>query len=119
MVTWSLLDQYEPEVLILVAGADPMMRPLQCQMWETFSVIWHRGTRWELGCSSAPGIACNRATADLLVSSPLLDSDYRLLKPVHANSPARASAVARQSKRLRHPPRRPPWGVGVLECRLA
>jgi NAD(P)-dependent dehydrogenase (short-subunit alcohol dehydrogenase family) len=27
-VAWSLLDQYEPEVLILVAGANPVMRPL-------------------------------------------------------------------------------------------
>ncbi len=40
-VAWSLLDQYGPEVLILVAGANPMMRPLQYQTWETFSVNWH------------------------------------------------------------------------------
>ena len=32
---------YEPEVLILVAGANPVMRPLQYQTWETFSVNWH------------------------------------------------------------------------------
>ena len=38
---WSLLDQYKPEVLILVAGANPVMRPLQHQTWETFSVNWH------------------------------------------------------------------------------
>jgi NADP-dependent 3-hydroxy acid dehydrogenase YdfG len=38
-VAWSLLDQYEPEVLILVAGAKPVMRPLQQQTWE--SVNWH------------------------------------------------------------------------------
>jgi NAD(P)-dependent dehydrogenase (short-subunit alcohol dehydrogenase family) len=37
----SLLDQYEPEVLVLVAGANPLMRPLQDQTWETFSVNWH------------------------------------------------------------------------------
>jgi NAD(P)-dependent dehydrogenase (short-subunit alcohol dehydrogenase family) len=37
---WSLLDQYEPEVLILVAGASPVMQPLQYQTWETFSVNW-------------------------------------------------------------------------------
>src|SRR3981081_954966 len=30
-VPWSLLEQYEPEVLILVAGAIPVMRPLQYQ----------------------------------------------------------------------------------------
>jgi NAD(P)-dependent dehydrogenase (short-subunit alcohol dehydrogenase family) len=40
-VARSLLDQYEPEVLILVAGANPVMRPLQDQTWETFSVNWH------------------------------------------------------------------------------
>src|SRR6266403_3967059 len=40
-VACSLLDHYEPEVLILVAGANPVMRPLQHQTWETFSVNWH------------------------------------------------------------------------------
>jgi NADP-dependent 3-hydroxy acid dehydrogenase YdfG len=40
-VAWSLLDHYEPEVLILVAGANPAMRPLQHQTWETFSVNWN------------------------------------------------------------------------------
>jgi NAD(P)-dependent dehydrogenase (short-subunit alcohol dehydrogenase family) len=38
---WSLLDHYEPQVLILVAGANPVMHPLQHQTWETFSVNWH------------------------------------------------------------------------------
>jgi len=40
-VAWNLLDQYDPEVVILVAGANPVMRPLQHQTWETFSVNWH------------------------------------------------------------------------------
>ena len=40
-VAWSLLDSYEPEVLILVAGANPVLRPLQYQTWETFSASWH------------------------------------------------------------------------------
>jgi 3-oxoacyl-[acyl-carrier protein] reductase len=40
-VAWSLLDQYEPEVLILVAGAKPVMHPLRYQTWETFSIHWH------------------------------------------------------------------------------
>lgn len=39
-VAWNLLDQYEPEVLVLVAGANPVMRPLQDQTWATFSVNW-------------------------------------------------------------------------------
>jgi NAD(P)-dependent dehydrogenase (short-subunit alcohol dehydrogenase family) len=40
-VAWNLVDHYEPQVLILVAGANPVMRPLQDQTWETFSVNWH------------------------------------------------------------------------------
>src|SRR3954467_11778174 len=40
-VAWSLLDRYEPEVLILGAGANPVMRPLQHQTWETFSANWN------------------------------------------------------------------------------
>jgi NAD(P)-dependent dehydrogenase (short-subunit alcohol dehydrogenase family) len=37
----SVLDQYDPNVLILVAGAEPVNRPLQDHTWETFSVNWH------------------------------------------------------------------------------
>jgi 3-oxoacyl-[acyl-carrier protein] reductase len=44
-VAASLLDRYEPEVLILVAGASPHMRPLQQQTWETFSVNWDTDVR--------------------------------------------------------------------------
>jgi NAD(P)-dependent dehydrogenase (short-subunit alcohol dehydrogenase family) len=40
-VAWSVLDQHDPNVLILVAGANPVMRPLQHQTWETFSANWH------------------------------------------------------------------------------
>jgi 3-oxoacyl-[acyl-carrier protein] reductase len=41
----SLLDRYEPDVVILVAGATPHMRPLQHQTWETFSVNWQTDVR--------------------------------------------------------------------------
>jgi NAD(P)-dependent dehydrogenase (short-subunit alcohol dehydrogenase family) len=41
----SLLDRYDPEVIILVAGATPYMRPLQHQTWETFSVNWETDVR--------------------------------------------------------------------------
>ena len=40
-VAWNLLDQYDPEVVILVAGATPVMRPFHHQTWETFSVNWN------------------------------------------------------------------------------
>jgi 3-oxoacyl-[acyl-carrier protein] reductase len=44
-VAGSLLDRYEPQVVILVAGASPHMRPLQEQTWETFSVNWQTDVR--------------------------------------------------------------------------
>jgi NAD(P)-dependent dehydrogenase (short-subunit alcohol dehydrogenase family) len=44
-VAADLLDRYEPEVVILVAGAGPHMRPLQQHTWETFSVNWHTDVR--------------------------------------------------------------------------
>jgi NAD(P)-dependent dehydrogenase (short-subunit alcohol dehydrogenase family) len=40
-VAGVLLDRYEPQTLVLVAGASPSIRPLQDQTWETFSVNWH------------------------------------------------------------------------------
>ncbi|HEV8460590.1 MAG TPA: SDR family oxidoreductase [Gaiellaceae bacterium] len=40
-VAGSLLDRYDPDTLVLVAGAMPFSRPLQDHTWETFSVNWH------------------------------------------------------------------------------
>src|SRR5258708_36841070 len=40
-VAWNLGDQYEPEVLIRVAGANPGRRPLQDQTGGPFSANWH------------------------------------------------------------------------------
>jgi NAD(P)-dependent dehydrogenase (short-subunit alcohol dehydrogenase family) len=44
-VAGSLLDRYEPQVIVLVAGATPHMRPLQHQTWETFGVNWETDVR--------------------------------------------------------------------------
>jgi 3-oxoacyl-[acyl-carrier protein] reductase len=44
-VAARLLDRYEPEAIILVAGATVHMRPLQQQTWETFSVNWQTDVR--------------------------------------------------------------------------
>jgi hypothetical protein len=41
----SLLDRYEPDAVVLVAGASPRMRPLQEQTWETFSANWQTDVR--------------------------------------------------------------------------
>src|SRR5262245_8297890 len=40
-----LLDRYEPQTVIIVAGATPHMRPLQQQTWETFSLPWQTDVR--------------------------------------------------------------------------
>ncbi|MEP7019722.1 MAG: SDR family oxidoreductase [Pseudonocardiales bacterium] len=40
-VAGQLLDTYQPQVVILVAGAPPAILSLQEQTWETFSVNWH------------------------------------------------------------------------------
>jgi NAD(P)-dependent dehydrogenase (short-subunit alcohol dehydrogenase family) len=40
-----LLDRYEPDVIVLVAGATPLMRPLQQHTWETFSANWQSDVR--------------------------------------------------------------------------
>jgi 3-oxoacyl-[acyl-carrier protein] reductase len=44
-VAGRLLDRYEPDAVVLVAGASPHMRPLQHQTWETFSVNWETDVR--------------------------------------------------------------------------
>jgi NAD(P)-dependent dehydrogenase (short-subunit alcohol dehydrogenase family) len=44
-VAGRLFDRYEPDAVVLVAGASPVMRPLQQQSWETFSVNWHADVR--------------------------------------------------------------------------
>lgn len=44
-VAWGLVDKYEPSILVLVAGANPVMRPLHEHTWETFSVNWSTDVR--------------------------------------------------------------------------
>ena len=44
-VAGSLLDRYEPQVVVLVAGARPLIRPLQRHTWETFSANWQSDVR--------------------------------------------------------------------------
>ena len=41
----SLIDRYQPRNLVLVAGASPLVRPVQHQTWETFSVNWQTDVR--------------------------------------------------------------------------
>jgi NAD(P)-dependent dehydrogenase (short-subunit alcohol dehydrogenase family) len=44
-VAGSLLDRYEPDAVILVAGARPVIAPLQDQTWDTFSINWQTDVR--------------------------------------------------------------------------
>jgi NAD(P)-dependent dehydrogenase (short-subunit alcohol dehydrogenase family) len=44
-VAGALLDRHEPDVVVLVAGASPLPRPLQHHTWESFSVNWHTDVR--------------------------------------------------------------------------
>lgn len=41
----TLLDRHEPQTLVLVAGATPLMRPLARHTWETFSANWQTDVR--------------------------------------------------------------------------
>lgn len=41
----DLLGRYDPDTVVLVAGARPLMRPLHNQTWETFSVNWETDVR--------------------------------------------------------------------------
>jgi len=40
-----LIDRHRPRNLVLVAGASPLVRPLQHQTWETFSANWETDVR--------------------------------------------------------------------------
>jgi NAD(P)-dependent dehydrogenase (short-subunit alcohol dehydrogenase family) len=44
-VAGSLIDRYQPRAVVLVAGANPVIAPLQEQTWESFSVNWHTDVR--------------------------------------------------------------------------
>jgi NAD(P)-dependent dehydrogenase (short-subunit alcohol dehydrogenase family) len=41
----SLLDRHDPLAVVLVAGASPVLNPLQDQTWESFSVNWNADVR--------------------------------------------------------------------------
>src|SRR6267143_2594112 len=44
-VPGKLLRQYRPEIVALVAGAAPSLRPLHRQTWESFSMNWNTDVR--------------------------------------------------------------------------
>ena len=44
-VPGRLIDRYRPRNLVLVAGASPLVRPIQRHTWETFSANWETDVR--------------------------------------------------------------------------
>jgi 3-oxoacyl-[acyl-carrier protein] reductase len=44
-VAARLIDRYDPDIVVLVAGATPHMRSLQQQTWDTFSIHWQTDVR--------------------------------------------------------------------------
>jgi NAD(P)-dependent dehydrogenase (short-subunit alcohol dehydrogenase family) len=40
-----LLAQHQPQIVVLNAGATPVVRPLNEQTWETFTINWHTDVR--------------------------------------------------------------------------
>jgi NAD(P)-dependent dehydrogenase (short-subunit alcohol dehydrogenase family) len=49
VVAGTLLDRYQPDTLVLNAGAAPLMRPLQHLTWEAFSRNWDVDVRHAFG----------------------------------------------------------------------
>jgi len=41
----QLVDRHQPDILALVAGASPLLRPLHQQTWDTFSLNWDSDVR--------------------------------------------------------------------------
>jgi NAD(P)-dependent dehydrogenase (short-subunit alcohol dehydrogenase family) len=44
-VAATVLDRHAPTILIIAAGASPLMRPLQNHTWDTFSSVWNTDVR--------------------------------------------------------------------------
>lgn len=45
VVAGQLLGQHDPDVVALIAGAAPLLRPIQHHTWETFSSNWQTDVR--------------------------------------------------------------------------
>ncbi len=42
---WHILRDYRPNLVVLVAGASPLLRPIHLHTWETFSLNWSVDTK--------------------------------------------------------------------------
>ena len=65
-----LLDEYQPGLLVLNAGAAPLLRPLQQQSWESFSRPWDTDVRQAFAWSrEALGTPLGKGSTVIAVSS--------------------------------------------------
>ena len=53
----ELIGRYQPEILVVVAGAVPVNRPLHEHTWETFSVNWNADVKIAFGWLKAALLA--------------------------------------------------------------
>jgi NAD(P)-dependent dehydrogenase (short-subunit alcohol dehydrogenase family) len=57
-VAERIIGEFDPDLVVLVAGASPVMAPLRDQTWESFSANWHTDVRiafsWVRATLSAP-----------------------------------------------------------------
>ena len=65
----DLLGRYQPQILVLVAGAVPVGLPLHEHTWETFSVHWHADVKIAFGWLKAALLAPLRPGSRIVVIS--------------------------------------------------
>jgi NAD(P)-dependent dehydrogenase (short-subunit alcohol dehydrogenase family) len=68
-VASELIGRYQPEILVLVAGAVPAGVPLHEHTWETFSVHWHADVKIAFGWLRAALLAPMRPGSRVVVIS--------------------------------------------------
>jgi NAD(P)-dependent dehydrogenase (short-subunit alcohol dehydrogenase family) len=68
-VASELISRYQPDILILVAGAVPVSLPLHEHTWETFSVHWHADVKIAFGWVKAALLAPLRPGSRVIVVS--------------------------------------------------
>lgn len=101
-VAAGLLDRHNPDVIVLVAGATPYMRPLQQQTWDTFSVHWQTDVRiafhWLRESSYYADIRIEVASRDpklcRSVSAEKAEGHMNGVNSIRARAPRWAASVA-------------------------
>jgi 3-oxoacyl-[acyl-carrier protein] reductase len=68
-VASDLIGRYQPEIIVLAAGAVPAGGPLHEHTWETFSVNWHADVRIAFGWLKAALLAPLRPGSRVIVIS--------------------------------------------------